>query len=323
MGLPMAVVLFMQEISFYKIITSVILKSNIFMNLNDNFPFKFFNMRSGFKTLTLSFLLTFFATFSFAQALTPQPSSGQTLIQDFGLGKVTLNYSRPVVNGRVIFGGLVPYNQIWRTGANNATTLTFTDEVTFGGQKIAAGEYALFTIPGETEWTVVLNKAAKQWGAYSHKSEDDVASIKVKSTKTPLKVETFTIQFNNVTPGAMDLYIAWDNTQVNVPLTVAYDARVMANIEKAMAGNNKPYFAAAQYYFSNNKDAKQALNWIIEADKDNKNAPYIKLWKAKIQLKNGDPKSAKISATEGLNMAKDANNQEYVKLNQEFLDSLK
>ncbi len=275
------------------------------------------------KRLSLSFLLTLFASFSFAQALTPQPSSGQTLIQDFGLGKVTLNYSRPVVKDRVIFGGLVPYNEIWRTGANSATTITFTDEVNFAGQKVTAGEYALFTIPGETEWTVVLNKAAKQWGSYNHKDEDDVLRVKVKANKTDSKVETFTIQFNNVTPGSMDLNIAWDNTQVNVPLTVDYDAKVMANIEKAMQGDKKPYFTAAQYYFSNDKDLKQALAWVTEADKAGGKAPWIKLWKARIQLKAGDKKGAKVSATEGLAIAKEINNPEYVKLNQAFLDGLK
>jgi hypothetical protein len=287
------------------------------------FQLNFTNMKSGFKTLSLSFLLTFFAVFAYAQALTPQPSSGQTLIQDFGLGKVTVEYSRPDVKGREIFGGLVPYNEVWRTGANSATTITFTDEVNFGGQKVAAGTYALFTIPKQNEWTVVLNKAAKQWGAFSYKKEDDVLQVKVKSTKTASKIETFTIQFNNVTPGSMDLNIAWDNTQVNVPLSVDYDARVMANIEKAMAGDKKPYFAAAQYYFSNNKDLKQALAWVSEAEKTDTKAPWIKLSKAKIQLKMGDKKGAKISATEGLAIAKEIKNAEYVKLNPAFLDELK
>ncbi|WP_026063195.1 DUF2911 domain-containing protein [Pedobacter arcticus] len=280
-------------------------------------------MKLGFKILSVSFLLTIFAASVYAQALMPQPSSGQTIVQDFGLGKVTVNYSRPVANGRVIFGGLVPYNEIWRTGANSATTIVFTDEVNFGGQKIAAGEYALFTIPGESEWTVVLNKAAKQWGAYTHKDADDVAKIKVKAVKTATKTETFTIQFDNVTPGTLDLTIAWDHTQVNVPLTVDYDAKVMANIAQAMKGEKKPYFAAAQYYFTNDKDLKQALAWVKEAEKADTKAPWIKLWKARIQSKMGDKKGAKISATEGLAIAKEINNSEYVKLNQAFINDLK
>lgn len=280
-------------------------------------------MKLSFKILSVGFLLTIFTAAVNGQALMPQPSSGQTIVQDFGLGKVTLNYSRPLVNGRQIFGGLVPYNEIWRTGANSATTITFTDEVNFGGTNVAAGTYALFTIPGKTEWTVVLNKAAKQWGSYNHKDADDVVRVKVKPTKTASKVEAFTIQFNNVTPGKLDLNIAWDDTQVNVPVMVDYDTRVMANIEKAMAGDKKPYFAAAQYYFTNNKDLKQALTWVKEAEKTDTKAPWIKLWKARIQLKMGDKAGAKVSATEGLAIAKEINNGEYIKLNQAFINDLK
>ncbi len=280
-------------------------------------------MKLSFKILSVGFLLTVFTASVNAQALMPQPSSGQTVIQDFGLGKITLNYSRPVANGRQIFGGLVPYNEIWRTGANTATTITFTDEVTFGGTAIVAGTYALFTIPGKTEWTVVLNKAANQWGAYSHKDADDVVRVKVKPAKTSANVEAFTIQFNNVKPGTLDLNIAWDDTQVSVPLMVDYDTKVMANIATAMNGEKKPYFAAAQYYFTNNKDLKQALTWVKEAEKTDTKAPWIKLWKAKIELKMGDRTGAKKSATEGLAIAKEIDNSEYVKLNQAFLNDLK
>lgn len=280
-------------------------------------------MRSGFKTLSLSFILTLFTAFSFAQALTPQPSSGQTIIQDFGLGKVTLTYSRPDAKGRDIFGGLVPYGQVWRTGANSATTVTFTDEVNFAGKQIAAGTYGLFTIPNQNEWTIILNKTSEQWGAYTYKAEDDVIRVNIQAAKTATKIETFTIQFSNVMPGKLDLDIVWDKTKITVPITVDYDAKVMANIAKAMTGEKKPYFAAAQYYYSNNKDLKQALVWMNEAEKTGGKAPWLKLWKAKIQLKMGDKKSAKISATEGLAIAKEINNPEYVKLNQSLLDELK
>ncbi|HEX7367379.1 MAG TPA: DUF2911 domain-containing protein [Pelobium sp.] len=279
-------------------------------------------MKLIFRTLSLSFLLASFASIGFAQ-LTPQPSSSQTIVQGFGLGTVTVSYSRPLVKGRVIFGDLVPYNEIWRTGANSATTIAFTDEVNFGGQKIAAGKYALFTIPGDKEWVIVLNKAADQWGAYTHKDEDDVLRVKVKPLKTVKKIETFTIAFDDVTPGSMDLNLAWDNTQVRIPLAVDYDSRVMANIEKAMQGDKKPYLAAAQYYFNNNKDLKQALAWISEAEKTDTKAPWIKLQKAKIQLKMGDKKSAKVSAAQGLAIATEIKNAEYVKLNQQFLNDLK
>jgi hypothetical protein len=125
----------------------------------------------------------------------PQASSAQTLTQEFGLGKITLNYSRPNTKGRKIFGGLEPYGQVWRTGANSATVITFTDDVTIEGNKVPAGEYALFSIPGASEWTIILNKAAKQWGAYEYKQADDVLRFKVKAGKTAEPVETFTMQF--------------------------------------------------------------------------------------------------------------------------------
>lgn len=280
-------------------------------------------MKLTIKKLSLSFLLTLFAGFSFAQALMPQPSSGQTVIQDLGLGKITLNYSRPDAKGREIFGALVPYGEVWRTGANSATSITFTDEVSFAGKQVPAGTYSLFTIPNQNEWTVILNKTAQQWGAYSYKAEEDVVRVNVKVENANTKIETFTIQFANVSPGQLDLDIAWDKTKVSVPITVDYDAKVMANIEKAMAGDKKPYFAAAQYYYTNNKDINQALKWVNEADKSGGKAPWIKLWKAKIQLKAGDKKGAKVSATEGLAIAKEINNPEYIKLNQAFLEEIK
>ena len=280
-------------------------------------------MKSILKTFLVGSAICLSANFVQAQALMPQPSSGQTIIQDFGLGKITLNYSRPNVKDRAIFGDLVPYNQVWRTGANGATSITFTDDVSFGGKPVKAGTYAIFSIPTQSEWTVILSKNAQQWGSYTYNQADDVARVTVKPTALAQKVESFTMAFANVSAGALDLVLSWDKTQVSVPLSVDFDAKVMANIEKAMAGDKKPYFQAEQYYYTNNKDIKQALAWVNEADKTSDKAPWVKLWKARIQLKAGDKKGAKQSATEGLSIAKELNNGEYVKLNQEFLNGLK
>lgn len=280
-------------------------------------------MKSLLKASYLTLAAVLFASFTYAQALMPQPSSGQTIIQDFGLGKVTLTYSRPDAKGRKVFGGLVPYNEVWRTGANNATSITFTDDVMLAGNKVPAGTYGLFTIPTPNQWTIILNKTAQQWGAYNYKQEDDVLRVTVKPNKTTTSTGTFSLQFANVTPNKMDLNLTWENTEVNIPLTVDFDAKVMANIQKAMAGEKKPYFAAAQYYYNNGKDLNQALAWVLEAEKTDAKAPWYKLWKAKIQLKLGDKKAAITSATEGINLAKQANNSEYIKLNQEILDLAK
>ncbi|MDA9555758.1 DUF2911 domain-containing protein [Pelobium sp.] len=281
-------------------------------------------MKKLFKTLVVSIALLSVSYLANAQnAMMPQPSSGQTIIQDFGLGKVMISYSRPNVKGRKIFGSLEPFGQVWRTGANSATTINFTDEVMMAGNKVPAGKYALFTIPGKDEWTIILNKTAEQWGAYDYKKEDDLLRFTVKPSVLKTPVETFIIQFLNVKPGSMTMNLSWENTSINIPLTIDYDAKVMANIEKAMAGDKKPYFAAAQYYYENNKDLKKALEWINEAEKTDLKAPWFKLWKARILLKSGDKTAAAAVASEGVKLAKASNNDEYVRLNQEVLNLTK
>ncbi len=281
-------------------------------------------MKYIFKTFGIPLALLMGVTATNAQnPLMPQASSGQMIVQDFGLGKVTLNYSRPNVKGRLIFGDLEPYGEVWRTGANNATNITFTDEVMMDGHPVPAGTYALFTIPGKIEWTVILNKTAKQWGAYNYKKEDDLFRFAVKPIPLKDKIETFTMSFADVTEGSMSLQIMWENTLLTIPLTIDDDAKVTANIEKAMLGEKKPYFAAAQYYYENNKDMQQALKWITEAEKTDMKAPYYKLWKARIQLKMGDKKAAAATASEGIKLAKESNNDEYVRLNEAVLSAAK
>lgn len=276
-------------------------------------------MKSIFKSsISIICLLLIFNT-SNGQALMPQVSSSQTVIQDFGLGKVTLNYSRPSMNNRKIFGTLEPYGAVWRTGANGATTLTFTDEISINGNKVPAGKYALFTIPNKDNWTIILNKNTELWGAYEYKKEDDLLRIDVKPSKLNNPIETFSIVFSDVKPGKMNLDLMWENTLVSIPMEVDFDAKVMDNIAKAMQGDKKPYFAAAQYYYNNNKDIEQALKWVIEAEKADMKAPWYKYWKAKILLKKGDKAGAIETAKQGVELAKAVNNQEYVNLNESVI----
>src|ERR1700712_2787808 len=149
------------------------------------------------KFLTL--FLAFASATTFAQ-LTPQPSSTETINQGFGLGKITLTYSRPNVKGRKIFGGMEPYGAVWRTGANSATVIKFSDEVIMAGKKIPAGEYGFFSIPGEDEWTIIINKQPNQWGAYSYKESDDFLRFKVKTEHLPALTETMTRAITDVAP---------------------------------------------------------------------------------------------------------------------------
>ena len=269
-------------------------------------------------------VILFCSTAIYAQNLKmPAPSSTQSVTQEFGLGSIKLTYARPSVKGRKIFGGLVPYNEVWRTGANSATLLHFSDDVKIEGNTLSAGEYGLFTIPGQTEWTIILNKDSKQWGAYEYKKENDVLRIKVKPEKLPSKKETFTIAFDDVMPTSLKLTLAWENVSVPVKITTEVDEKVMANIEEAMKGEKKPYFQAAYYYFENGKDLKKALEWATLADAASPKAPWVKLLKAKIQLKTGDKKGAAATAQEGVRVATEIKNPEYIRLHSNLLAEAK
>lgn len=255
----------------------------------------------------------------------PNASSGQTIIQEFGLGTITLKYSRPNIKGRKIFGTgtLLPYGEVWRTGANNATTIQFSDDVTIEGNKIPAGEYGLFSIPGRTEWTIIMNKTAKQWGAYQYKQEDDFIRFKVKPTTIITPIETFSIQFTDVMPGSCDLGFMWERTAVKFHLTTDYDARVMAGIEEAMKGSKKPYYQAIQYYYDNNKDMSLALGWATELEKSDPRSYVYKVWKARVELKLGDKKAAIATATEGAGLAREGKSDEYTRLNEAVIAQAK
>ncbi|TCC93482.1 DUF2911 domain-containing protein [Pedobacter frigiditerrae] len=258
-----------------------------------------------------------------AQLKLPAPSSTQTIIQEFGLGKITLTYARPSVKGRKIFGGMEPMDKVWRTGANAATIITFTDAVKIEGQDLPAGEYGLFSIPNAKEWTVIFSKTAKQWGAYTYDQKDDVLRVKVKTNALKDKVETLTMQFANVTESKAQLQLTWENMSFAVNLTTDVDAKAMANIAEAMKGEKKPYMQSAIYYFTNGKDLKTALGWMVEADKAEPKMPWTKLWLGKMQLKSGDKVGAAESAKAGIALATTMKNDEYIRLNTQLLAETK
>lgn len=258
-----------------------------------------------------------------AQLKLPAPSSTQTIIQEFGLGKITLVYARPSVKGRKIFGGMEPMDKVWRTGANAATTITFTDAVKIEGQDLPAGEYGLFSIPNANEWTVIFSKTSKQWGAYTYDPKDDVLRVKVKTKSMKDVVETLTMQFANVTESKTQLQMMWENMSFSVNLTTDVDAKAMANIAEAMKGEKKPYMQSAIYYFTNGKDLKTALDWMLEADKAEPKMPWTKLWLGKMQLKAGDKAGAAASAKAGIELATTMKNDEYIRLNTQLLGEAK
>jgi hypothetical protein len=268
--------------------------------------------------LMCSTLLSFVSQ---AQINTPQPSPSATITQKVGLTDVTVNYSRPGVKGRKIFGDLVPYGKLWRTGANAATKLTFSDEVSLEGKPVPAGDYSLFTIPGATEWTVIVNKNAKA-SANDYKQEEDVARFTVKPTKTATKVENFTIQFSDLSASKAYLDLMWDNTLVRVKIATDVDSKVMAQIKEkvidATPTDLNTYFQAAAYYYEADKDMKQALAWINKATEKEPKFWMVHL-KAKIQARMKDYKEAIASANQSIELAKADKNDDYVRLNEKLI----
>jgi hypothetical protein len=275
---------------------------------------------------TVLFCLATLVSFSFygarAQELKfkiPAASMGQRVEQDFGLGTISVKYYRPNTRGRKIFGGIEPYGLVWRTGANNASIITLTDTIAVEGHTLLPGAYALFSIPGPDEWTMIFNKNTNQWGAYSYDEKQDLLRFKVKPVKLPAKVETLTIQFADVHQDDGVLQILWENTGINLRLKTNVDQRIMANILEAMKGDNKPYYMSAIWYYNHGQDLNQALAWMQEVDKTQSPSFNAKYWLARLQLKTGDKRSAIVSANEGLKLALAQNSQEYVNLNKEVL----
>jgi hypothetical protein len=253
------------------------------------------------------------------KAQIPNFSSTQHIDQEFGLGTISLTYGRPDVKGRKIFNGTEPYGVVWRTGANAATIIKFTDEVSIEGYKIKPGEYSLFTIPGATEWTVIINKVAKQWGAYSYDQKQDVLRFKVRPYRLPITLETLTMQFTDVHIDEGILQILWERTGIALHLKADVNNRVIANIDRMMKGKDKPYYLAAVWYYNHNLDMTKALAWMMEQEKAQPDAYNVKYWKARIQLKMGNKKAAIVAAKEGLAIAERDENAEYIRMNKEVL----
>lgn len=253
----------------------------------------------------------------------PAASSGQQVTQELGIGTIQLKYQRPNMHDRAIFGDLVPFDEVWRTGANNATIMTFSTDVEIEGELLKAGTYGLFTIPTPEKWTMIFNKKSDQWGAYDYDQSDDVLRLDVPVTQLNEPVETFTISFDEVLEQSLQVTLSWEKTKAAFRITVDHRKEIQASIDEAMKGEQKPYFQAAVYYFKNDIDLDTAVAWVKEADRGNDKAPHIKYWKSQILAKAGDRTGAVQAAEEGMAMAEAANNSEYVKLNSEALQAAK
>lgn len=254
----------------------------------------------------------------------PAASPSCTIKQRVGLTDVEIEYSRPSVKGREIFGGMVPYGKVWRTGANKATKISFSAPVKLNGTEIPAGTYALMTIPGKDEWTVIINKAPDQWGAYKYDEKGDLARVKAKPVALSQSVESFTIDFGNLRDESADLDLTWDKVQVPVKIEVEVTEKVLSQIKEVMSSEHKqkPYYQAAMFYYNHGQDLKQAKEWVDKAIAE-KEAHYMVYLKAEILAKLGEKDAAIAAAKQSSDLAEKAGDPSFVKLNADLINSLK
>lgn len=256
-----------------------------------------------------------------AQLQTPQPSPTSKLHQTVGLTDVTVEYSRPSMRGRAVFGNLVPYDALWRTGANKNTTITFSDDVTLEGKELKAGSYAIFTRPGEAVWEVTFYSDTNNWGTPGEWDASKVAAVvKTEVQEMPMPVETFTITIDDLHNNGATLGMLWENTYVGVKFEVPTMAKASKSIEAVMAGPGaNDYYAAASYYFAEGKDLPKAKEWISKAVSMNEKGFWMMRMQSLILAKMGDKKGAIEAARRSMAVAEEAGNSDYVKLNKDSL----
>ena len=268
--------------------------------------------------------------FGYGQDLkVPTLSPLSEITQEVALTQVKLSYSRPSAKGRKVFGGLVPFNEVWRTGANASTKLTFTEDVKIEGNPLKAGTYALYTIPGETEWTVIIHTNTKHRSIAGdvYKPAEDAFRFKAKPGRTSNFVESFTIGFSDITTSSCSIYVAWENTRIKFRIDFDVDAQVdrqIATLAAAPTGmSHQNLFLSAEYYLHNKKDLAKADAWIVSAiEKSPKNARYG-LLRAKILAEAGKRDEALKVVAEANAWATEAKNANYVEQTQQFWDSIK
>ena len=244
---------------------------------------------------------------AFAQVTLPRPSPKASVSQVIGLTEVKLSYSRPGVKNRVIWGGLVPYDKVWRTGANEATTISFSDNVKIEGQALAAGTYALFTIPGQTEWTVIFNKNADQWGSTDYKQDQDVLRVKVKPDTAPMQ-EWMGFAFQNLALESGEVVLRWEKLQVKFSVQVDTAGKVMASCRGGMAGLKaddwRTPYRCADFSLDNKGDEKEAMQW-LDKSLSTKETFFNLGLKAEVLAKAGKRAEALAAANKALTLTQD------------------
>jgi hypothetical protein len=280
------------------------------------------------RKLTIAASLLLVSFMAMAQIMMPPASPTFEVKGTVGLATVKVVYSRPSAKGRVVAGNLIPYNEVWRTGANSPTLITFSEAVTLNGNAVPAGEYALYTQFTEKTATIILSKNTSLWGAMGYQQSDDLLRFDVEVKHPSSMYETFTISFSDFTMDSANLNLKWEHTKAMFTIKSDVDAKVMADIKAqvidATPSNAGVYFQAATYYFDTDRDAKLALTWVDKAIAGGEGSEYwVYHLKAKLQAKLGDKKGATETAKTSMDLAKKGGNPDYVRLNEKLIASMK
>ena len=252
----------------------------------------------------------------------PQPSTTQTIKQNFALSSIELAYSRPGVKGRKVFGELVPFDSLWRTGANTANILMFSDTVFINGTKINPGSYGFVSIPHQKSWTLIVTKQLNVTGPGAYKKDQDVVRVEANTKELSESIETFTMQFANVKNGSCDLQLMWDKTAVSLPITTNIEERMLAQIDQLVNKDNRPYFNAGLYAMNNGLDINQALAWFDKALELEPALLRNHNQRAICLRKMGRKEDAKAAAKKGLELAKAQKNDDFTKTFETMLAEL-
>ena len=276
------------------------------------------------QVLSLFVAAMMIAGSSFAQDLKlPALSPTAKISQEFSTSNIEISYSRPSMRGRKVFGDVVAFGDVWRTGANGATKIKFGEDVTVGGESVKAGEYALYTIPGRDKWEVILNKGTGNWGASGYSTSDDVARFTVTPRTTEKEVQTFTMNIGNIKFNSCNIELMWENTKVIIPVKADNETRLNTSISKAINTPNVPYFQAANYYYETDQNLDTAYLYVNKAVESNPKAFWMYHLKAKIAAKQGKKRDAIEAANKSIELAKGtANEAEYKRNNERLIAQL-
>lgn len=280
------------------------------------------------KKINLIFLALILVVSAQAQIKMPPPSPTFELKGTVGLADVKVVYSRPSARGREVAGNLIPYNEVWRTGANASTKISFSQDVKLNGNSVPAGEYALYTQFTEETATIILSKNLSWWGAMGYDAQDDLLRFDVPVKHPSSHYETFTVSFSDFTMNSANLNMKWEHTKAMFTIESDVDANVMADIKAqvidAAPENPGVYFQAAGYYYDTERDSEMALDWVNKALAGSKAKQYwVVHLKAKLLARMGKKNEAKMAAEESIALAKAGGNPDYVRLNEKLIATLK